>query len=678
MDGGWLVLNWLDGSVRIWDLDSVHDEGRRGPLELRAGQYPVDVDLSPGAKHLAYVVRAKRCSVWDLQDRREIHPAGLSQWEATGARFSPDNRFLAVSHAQGLELFRTADWMPAQSFIQGQPFEQPRFSARGCRLAAVRADSQIVVWDLGGSGLAELQSVFTNEFDVRRIVFSPDGRYLASSLANGMVQVRDVIRGAPFGPPLPGMIARFSADGTQLVLADERAAWLWELSRAGEGTVLVPPMVPGQAHQRSGDRSISVEIAGPVILLRDQTGQHSLSPVRVPIRRVSLTPDARHVMAESSDLRAWIWDVQTRTLVGPPRSIRFDAALETHSSLHLPVESRDHQFLSKMAALLGGQTPDGQGGLNPVDDTDRAQLFAELQRLHPQDFSPAPARSASWHRAHAESAERAMDWEGAVFHWEHFVNERLGVPHAKPEPGTSGSLNRDPAAEVDPEGRLVYALRAAEKVKAALLDGRSRWSVILPRPPWATPDMLDLTPFDLLPLGEPLAMGQAGPSFREMGSRVHVLGGTGFDVRGILPLDRVELITIRIGRPCRRIHFLQAASQPVSHMGVREGAGRYQLTYTSGDQVAVAVWNPEDVPPFSDDGFLALSSPRWAGFSPDLECALVWSGWNPSPGHQKELLFLTKTTWTLPEHPRERIVERLELHAGPARSVPLILGISVE
>ncbi len=262
-----------------------------------------------------------------------------------------------------------------------------------------------------------------------------------------------------------------------------------------------------------------------------------------------------------------------------------------------------------------------------------------------------------------------MDWEAAVMPWEYVVNRRPGMRNPQSEAGRPAIL---------PEARLAYARQAMERVRGALLEGRSRWSVVLPRPPWATAEMLDLSQFNLRPLGEPLKADHRDISFRELASGVQVLGGTSFDVQGILRLDRARPVTIPIGRPCRRIHFLQAASQPVSNFGVREPVARYQVTYTNGDAAAVTLQNPEDVPPYSWDDLLAVSPLTREGFSPGLRCALVWSGCAPAVGRQKEILFLTKTTWELPARPGGPSIKTLELRAEPARSVPLIFAITVE
>jgi hypothetical protein len=225
------------------------------------------------------------------------------------------------------------------------------------------------------------------------------------------------------------------------------------------------------------------------------------------------------------------------------------------------------------------------------------------------------------------------------------------------------------------ESRLAYARQAAEVVRKALLEGRSRWSVILDRPPWATPEMLDLRRFYTRPLGEPLVAGQPLTSFRRLASGVQVLGGTGFDVRGIVHLQLTNSVTIPVGRVCRRLHFLQAASDAVWS---REIAATYHVTYAGGVTESETLRNPEEVPPYTSDRFHEVWAPSRARAEGGVQSEPAWAGYASGPTGQKEMLYLAHTTWTLPEAHRGEVVESIELRAGPAKSAPLVFAITVE
>jgi hypothetical protein len=441
-----------------------------------------------------------------------------------------------------------------------------------------------------------------------------------------------------------------------LLLGDQSGVWVWDLSRVRDDTRAVPALPVEQTSDSSTDRAVTAQIVDQQITLQTRSGQHSLvAPVQVPLRRLGLCADRQHLVAESPDSRAWIWDLASRTLIGPPQPTRYEVGQATQGSLHLPVDGRDRRTLSDLAALLAGQRPDGAGGTTPVDEAERTRLFGKLRGLLPAEFCAAEANRARWHEAQAHSAEQAMDWDAAGFHWGQVAQLKPEAPHPKPEgafeipaprsevAGVAATAGPAPS-EIPVESRLAYARQANEAVRQVVLKGGSRWSVILPRPAWAASGMLDLGRYYTLRLAEPLPPGPRGVSFRELASGVHVLGGTGFDVRGVVQLSPTNPVAIPVGRACQRLHFLQATWVAARSAGTRAPAGRYQVTYANGERVDVRLMKPDDVPPHSASGFYEVSSTQWQGTSPSLRCALVWSGSSAGWGPKKERLFLTRTT----------------------------------
>ncbi len=187
--------------------------------------------------------------------------------------------------------------------------------------------------------------------------------------------------------------------------------------------------------------------------------------------------------------------------------------------------------------------------------------------------------------------------------------------------------------------------------------------------------MLDLGKFYLLPLGEPPAAWQPGITFRRLASGVQVLGGTGFDVRGIVHLKRTNSVTIPVGRVCQRLHFLQAASRVAWS---REIAATYHVTYAGGVTDSVTLRNPEEVPSYTSDRFHDVWAPPRAKVEREVQSELAWAGYTSGPARQKETLYLTHTTWELPDAHRGEVVQSIELRAGPGQSAPLVFAITVE
>jgi WD40 repeat protein len=676
----WLALTWWNATVRIWDLEKgqfviTSNDGREEPLELKHADWIIDVDVSPDGHHLVSVEADGSCSAWDLETGRRILFATPPSTFVSGARFSFDGRLLALSSTKGLALIRTNGWHPERTFGPGASSAGPRFSPLGHRLAAVLDQRTVAVWDLGD--LDTPPATFPHTFPVRSIAFSPDGRYLASDAEDDLVRVWDVTRGQAFGPPLPGALGRFSADGCQLMLfGDEGGVWLWELTPVVQEPLAVPPPAAmNEPLATSRDRTLTAESHGQTVTLKTPHGRYSLFHP-VPLHRALFTADHRYLIAETTDLRSWIWDLNTRTLAAPPLPTRYDTALGDPPALALPLERRGRRTLVELAALLGGQRFDGLGGMEPLDHEARARLFAELKKTRPGEFRLDVGKRQHWHERQAEQSERQRAWDAAAFHWEQALKLKSEIRYPISEVHNAQSAIRNPQSAIPSDFRLAYARQAAEALRVAVLEGRSRWSVILPRQPWATPEMLDLAGLCTQPLGQARSTKQLAYAFRELPSGVQTLGGIGFDVRRILELQGTNRVTIPVNRPCLRIHFLHAASKEAA--GSRELVGVYQATYARGERAKVELLNPKDLPPYQPTEFMWLSKEASTNAAAGLSRVPAWVGCIPNLARHGQALFLTRTTWTLPDARRGDVVATLELQGGPSSSAPLVFAITVE
>mgnify|MGYP000930790813 CR=1 FL=1 len=474
VSGRWLILVRWVGVVRIWDLDqgkfvTIQMNEKEAPLELQLNSGQLNFDISPDLRFLAQVGTGYRCFLWDLKRGRPLDAENLPAWRTSGLQFSPDGRFLALTHEYGLELIRPVDWVPLRTMESSGLCQLPRFSPRGSRLAAVRHGREVLVWDLGD--LAAPPTVFTHAFTIENLVFSPDGRYLACGTDNDRVQVWDIMTGTAFGPPLPGRLGGFNADGRRLLLSNhDSGVTLWDLSRLEDPVLAVPPHPSRQWSTRSTDGTITAHLEGNEISLSTPTDRFTLAtPLETPLHRVDFSSDDRFLIAESPDRRVWTWDLHSRILASPPWSLRYDASLEAHRLPELAPDARPLSHLSDLAALLAGQRPDGTGGMMPVEPAERQRLRTALQRAYPTEFGLSDTHRTRWHHEHAEAAEEAMDWDAAVFHWEQLQKSEI----------------RNPKSEMPPASRLAYARAAAERIRQALSQSNSRWSIILPRPPQA-------------------------------------------------------------------------------------------------------------------------------------------------------------------------------------------------
>jgi WD40 repeat protein len=109
------------------------------------------------------------------------------------------------------------------------------------------------------------------------VVFSPDGRELASASADGTVRQWDLATREPAGEPLTGPTGEiydvaYSPDGRLLGAASgDRSIWLWDLASAA----VRRPVLTGHTDE---------------------------------VLAVTFSPDGRHIASASADRTARLWD----------------------------------------------------------------------------------------------------------------------------------------------------------------------------------------------------------------------------------------------------------------------------------------------------------------------------------------------------------------------------------
>jgi WD40 repeat protein len=249
--------------------------------------------------------------------------------------YSPDGRFLLTagfpennpSNGKVYQLWDARTGTPLPLDV-----EKPAgaaFHPRLPRIAVAGRDWQLHLLDLPTRKRVAGPWPLAGVGDARSVAFSPDGKYVAAGRRT--ITVWDAASGKPLGKPFPGDPARFSPDGTRLLLWDG-SVWDWASARQ----VFRPP----QPHQAETLSPPSFSPDGPHVLINHTTGDLNVPNPRSDIRvyevasgrsvsgqlgqyslytiATAFSPSGRHVASTAEDALAWVWDVESGKPTCPP------------------------------------------------------------------------------------------------------------------------------------------------------------------------------------------------------------------------------------------------------------------------------------------------------------------------------------------------------------------------
>ncbi len=323
-DGKVALTGAKDGAARLWDT----------AMGTALGQPLAHTDIvrtiafSPDGRLAATGSNDATARLWDVPTGRPHGEPLRHQGAVRGLTFSPDGRqLLTGSNDKTARLWDVATGKPLLVFRHRKGVPGVAFRPDGQAVATGSEDQTAREWD-ARTGQPLGPPLLHEDDEVGRVAYSPDGRLLLTGQWNHQVHLWQAGTDRPAFAPLRqrGELTSvaLSRDGSCVLTAgDDHTARLWRVPRPLlpvpfprlPEPVLIAAFSPdGTALLAAGGKQAWVHNAA--------TGQPTADPLdhAATVLAGAFSPDGRTVLTGSYDGSAWLWDATTgRCLSGPFR-----------------------------------------------------------------------------------------------------------------------------------------------------------------------------------------------------------------------------------------------------------------------------------------------------------------------------------------------------------------------
>ncbi|GAA3098368.1 helix-turn-helix domain-containing protein [Streptosporangium carneum] len=320
-----------DRRLQLWDVTT---RRMTGTLFIDGVSVYRSVRFSPDGRLLATFGQDEPVRLWEVATGRLIGKLPVER--AGELAFSLDGRLLATSDVGTSSRIRLWDLTtrrlidtPLTGHSQG--ISDLIFSPDGRLLATTSRDGTTRLWDTTLHRPTDVPAT-GHALGVNAVAFSPDGRLLATAEEDTTLRLWNVATHHLIGAPLTGhgrgvTAVAFSPDGTTLATGDDNgSARLWNVTTRR----LVGAPLTG--HGR-GVTAVAFSPDGTTLATAGKDGAVQLwdtathRPIGTPLtsdlsltdaNAVAFSPDGRLLATTGSAWGTQLWDVRTRRLIGAP------------------------------------------------------------------------------------------------------------------------------------------------------------------------------------------------------------------------------------------------------------------------------------------------------------------------------------------------------------------------